>query len=331
MEFTWPLLLPLLLIAPLCVYAYRRSQERRRRQLARLGAFGGLVSAEAKPRYHKLPPILFLISLILLLFALSRPEMNVTLPRIEGTVVLAFDVSNSMLADDLEPTRIDAAKAAARAFVENQPSTVKVGVVAFSNGGLIVQQPSNIKDDVIATIDRLSPQGGTSLGQGILSSLNAIAGETLVIDAEALAGARQEGAPPLGVEPYFGSVIVLLSDGENTGLPEPLDVAQVSAEANVRIYPIGIGSREGSVIEVDGFSVVTQLNEEPLQAIADLTNGTYYYAEDADTLQEIYESIDLQLTVRGEKMEITALLAVISVLLLLVAVGLSLFWFGRVA
>jgi len=252
--------------------------------------------------------------------------MLVNLPRVKGTVILAFDVSNSMAADDLEPTRMEAAKTAARSFVENQPSTVDIGVVAFSNGGLVVQQPTNDQPAILDTIARLSPQGATSLSQGIFSSLNAIAGEAIAIDEALL----EEGAQPPSIGNYGSSVIVLLSDGENTEVQDPLEIAQLAAEAGVRIYPVGIGSTEGTILEVDGFNILTQLNEGTLQDIARLTNGIYYYAKDEESLAEIYENIDLQLTVDGEKTEITALLAGMGMLFLLAGGGLSLLWFGRV-
>jgi Ca-activated chloride channel family protein len=277
-------------------------------------------------KHRHLPPAFFMLGLTLLLIGLARPEMIVNLPRVEGTAILAFDISNSMMADDLEPTRIEAAKAAARTFVENQPSTILIGVVAFSNGGLVVQTPTDDQAAVLATINRLSPQGGTSLGQGIFTSLNAIAGEAITIDEDSI----EEGVRSIEIEDYSSAVVVLLTDGENTEPPDPLEIAQVAAEAGVRIYPVGIGSPEGSVIEVDGFSILTQLDETTLQQIASLTNGVYHYAEDEESLQEIYQNIDLQLTINEEKMEITSIMAGISMLLFLIGGLLSLFWFGRV-
>jgi Ca-activated chloride channel family protein len=334
MSFIWPAMLLSLLLVPLLVWLYLRMQQQRKQFAATYSSFGLVQEAAGRGpgvRRH-IPPALFLIGLTLLLFALARPEMVVSLPRIEGTVILAFDVSNSMNADDLEPTRIEAAKVAARAFVENQPPTILIGVVAFSSGGLVVQPPTDDQLAVLATIDRLSPQGGTSLGQGIFSSLSAIAGEVIALgedeDAESLDAEDVTEIGPIGHFP--SAVVVLLSDGENTEAPDPLEIAQVAADAGVRIFPIGIGSPEGAVVEVDGFSIVTQLNEISLQQIADLTNGTYYNAEDEQALREIYDTIDLQLTVREEKMEVTAIVAGVSILFFLVGGTLSLFWFGRV-
>jgi Ca-activated chloride channel family protein len=328
MSFIWPLMLLSLLLVPLLVGLYFRLLHRRRQAATGLGPLGIVQSSSGREigKHRHVPPTFFLLGLTLLLFGLARPEMIVSLPRVEGTAILAFDISNSMAADDLEPTRIEAAKAAARAFVENQPPTILIGVVAFSNGGLVVQTPTDDQAAVLATIDRLSPQGGTSLGQGIFTSLNAIAGEAITIDETSL----EDGAQSIQIEDYSSAVVVLLTDGENTEPPDPLEIAQVAAEAGVRIYPVGIGSLEGTVVEVDGFSILTQLDEMTLQQIASLTNGVYHHAEDEESLQEIYQNIDLQLTINEEKMEVTSIVAGISMLLLLTGGLLSLFWFGRV-
>ena len=184
MSFIWPLMLFSLLLVPLLVLFYFRLLQRQRQAAVDLGPLGMLQNSSGKKigaRRH-IPPATYLLGLTLLLLALARPEMNVTLPRVEGTVILTFDVSKSMNADDLEPTRMEAAKGAARAFVENQPPTILIGVVAFSGGGLVIQPPTDDQAAVLSTIDRLSPEGGTSLGQGIFSSLSAIAGEAIAID-----------------------------------------------------------------------------------------------------------------------------------------------------
>ncbi|MCB0107743.1 MAG: VWA domain-containing protein [Caldilineaceae bacterium] len=333
MTFLWPSMLPALLLVPLAIWRYRRLLQQRQGRAVALGTLGQLSQPTTRPlgRRRHLPFAFFVSALTLLLLGLARPEMAVSLPRVEGTVILAFDVSNSMAADDLDPTRIDAAKAAARAFVAQQPATIRIGVVAFGNGGLIAQTPTNEASDVLSAIERLNPQGGTSLGQGIFTSLVAIAGDTLPIDESAFdPESFDENAPPLQIGFFPSAVVLLLTDGENTAPPEPLAVAQAAAEAGIRIFPIGIGSPEGAVIDVEGFKILTQLNEGALEEIAALTNGTYYHAADADTLREIYETIDLQLTVRGEQMEITALLAMAAFVLALTGAVLSMLWFGRV-
>ncbi len=327
MTFIWPWMLTTHLLIPVLIGIYHRMFVKRKHASAELGPLSQVQSSSgSKPgrRLH-IPPALFMIGLALLMFSSARPEMVVELPRIEGTVILAIDVSNSMAADDLEPTRMETAKEAARTFIENRPSTIQVGIVAFSNGGLVVQPPGDDESALLATIDRLNPQGATSLSQGIFSSLNAIAGEPIPIDPELL----EDEMSSMDIGYFPSAVVLLLTDGEHTSRGDPLQIAQLAAEAGVRIYPVGIGSPEGVVLETEGFSILTQLNEKSLQEIASLTNGSYYYAEDEEALQEIYENVKLQLTTSGEKIEVTAIFAGLSLLFLLVGGTLSLLWFGR--
>jgi Ca-activated chloride channel family protein len=263
-----------------------------------------------------------LAAVALMLVGFARPEMVIDLPRSEGTVILAFDVSNSMLADDLAPSRIEAAKEAARGFVEGQPPAIEIGVVAFSDGGLVTQPPTGERAEVLAAIDRLSAQGGTSLGQGIFTALNAIAGGTIAGDTAEVA--------ELDIGYHGSAAIVLLSDGEDTTGLDPLATADLAATAGVRIFPIGIGSAGGALVELDGFTVATRLDEPTLEAVAASTGGAYYRAEDAAELAQVYDTIDLQLTIEGEKTEVTGIAAGLAVFLLLIGAGLSMAWFGRV-
>ena len=164
----------MLLLLPLLAL-YIRVQRRRRDLIARYGSMGLVQAGGRAPGWRRhLPSVLFLLALALLLFALARPQTTVSLPRVEGIVILAFDVSGSMAADDLKPTRMEAAKVAARAFVQRQPPTVQIGVVSFSDGGIEVQPPTNDQAQILAAINRLAPARGTSLSNGILASLNAI-------------------------------------------------------------------------------------------------------------------------------------------------------------
>jgi Ca-activated chloride channel family protein len=326
MTFIWPWMLLTLLLLPPFVWSYARLLKRRRQAAIDLGPLGVLRDAAGRSpsRRRHVPALLLLLGLALLLIGTARPQMYVDLPRVEGTVILAFDVSSSMTADDLEPTRLEAAKAAARALVEDQPSTVQIGVVAFSNGALVVQPPTDDQAVVFAAIDRLEPQGATSLAQGIFGALNAIAGEAIPIDPEAL-----EAGTPVEIGSYPSAVMLLLTDGENTAAVDPLLIAQLAAEAGVRIYPVGIGSPEGAILQIDGYSVLSRLDQAALRAIAELTNGSYYLASDSQSLQEVYKNVDLQLTIGGDKMEVTALVAGLSLLFFLAGGTLSLLWFGR--
>jgi Ca-activated chloride channel family protein len=316
-----------LLLAPVLVAGYLRLLRRREAARAALGPLGiveGGGGIRARIRRH-LPPSLMLLGLAVLAVALARPEAEVRLPRVEGTVILAFDVSNSMLADDLKPTRMEAAKEAARSFVEGQSPPIRIGVVTFGRGGALVQRPTGDRQAILAAIDRLSPQGGTSIGDGIFTSLTSLSDEPLVGDESD----QESGAPDLDLDHVHPAVVILLTDGENTETPDPLEAAQVAAEAGVRVYPVGIGTPAGAVIDVEGFQILTQLNPDVLQQIADTTNGVYYAAQDDDSLREVYREVELQLTTRGERQEVTSIFAGVSLLVLLVAGGLALAWWGR--
>jgi Ca-activated chloride channel family protein len=327
MSFLSPTLLWLLGIVPLLVVGYVALRRRTARQNADLGTMGFARTRSGRPlgRRRHIPYVMFLLGITVLLVALARPQVNLHLPHREGTVVLAFDVSNSMIADDLAPSRLTAAKRAARGFVEDQPGSVKVGVVAFSGAAFVVQPPTNVKGEVLGAIRRLSPEGGTSLGQGILASLNAIAGKPISLDLQALSDGGSANIGFLG-----SSAVVLLTDGEDTSNLDPIAVTDAAAQAGVRIYPIGIGSEAGAVVEVDGFNIATRLDEALLREVAEVGNGKYFRARDATELAAIYRDIDLHLTTRGEDTEVTGILAAAGALILLLGAGLTMMWFGRV-
>ncbi len=332
MFFIWPMMLFLLGLIPLGVWLYILLF-RRRQRAAHYGSLGLLAAPGRGPGFRRhVPPALFLLSLTILFIALARPQAEVNLPRVEGTIILAFDVSGSMAADDLKPTRMEAAKAAAREFVLQQPNTVQLGLVAFSDGGFTVQTPTNDPDAILATIDRLAPQQGTSLGQGILAALNAIAADAELASSldSTITPTPAPSPTPVPEGMYTPAVVVLLTDGENNDAPDPLEVAQAAADRGVRIYTIGLGSTEGTTLEVEGFTVHTQLNEPLLQQIARITGGAYYNATDEETLRAVYGNLEPELVVKPEKMEVTSIFAGAGILVLLLGGTFSLLWFGRV-
>lgn len=325
MTFAWPWMLLGVVAIPLVVLWYRRLLRDRAARRAALASLGLVAVASAPGWRRHLPPALLLVALLLLVTALARPEATVPQPRREGTVILAFDTSASMEAKDITPTRIDAAKAAARVFVQRQPSTVRVGVVAFSSSGLVTQEPTADQATVLAAIDRLTPSGGTALASGLQTALSTIVGRPVLVDAPS--DPLEPKGPDLG---YHGSAaVILLTDGENTGGPDPLDVADIASGAGVHVYPIGLGSPQGTVLEIDGFQVATALDEPLLQEIASRTDGKYFAAADQQALASVYDSIDLAWTVANEHIELTAIFAGVAALLVLAGVGLSFVWFGR--
>ena len=335
MSFIWSSLLYSLLIVPLLLWFYFRTQRQRRDLAARYGSMG-LVNTSNKNavgmRRH-IPAFIFLIAITILLVSVARPQAKVSLPKFESTVILTFDVSGSMAADDLKPTRIEAAKAAATEFVKKQPSNVLIGVVAFSDGGLSIQPPTDDRQKTFDTIYRLVPRRGTSLGNGILVSLNTIvvnAGDPPFLNTTSPSAPTSSTPASAPTGWYPSAVIVLLSDGENNQNPDPAAAADLAVDLGVRIYTIGIGSTEGTTLKVDGFTIVSQLDEALLQNISTTTGGTYYKAANEEDLVRIYRDLKPKLSVKTEDIEVTSLFAGAGILLFLIAGALSLLWFGRV-
>jgi Ca-activated chloride channel family protein len=322
-----------LLLVPLFVVSYLLMQRRRRRITASYGSLGIVRGPSGKaPGFSRhVPSTLFLAGLAILTFTLARPQAVVSLPRVEGTVILAFDVSGSMAATDFKPTRMDAAKAAAQDFIQHQPPGVVIGTVAFSDSGFAVQPPTNDRDALLASIKRLSPQNGTSVAHGIEASLNTIAtnNQQAPLTYSNILPTLEPTPTPLPKGTYTSAVIVLLSDGENNESPDPLAEAQVAADRGVRIYTVGIGSAAGTNVHVNGFTVHTQLDEATLQQIAKISGGTYYNAQNEQDLLKIYDNLGSSLVVKPEKTEITSLFAGASILVLLIGGVLSLTWFSR--
>lgn len=337
MSFIWPPMLLTLALIPLGLALYRYLDVRRRRRLAEYGGSGlaGGVTRRPGGVRGRVPAVLLLLGLVVMAMAMARPQAVVSLPRQEGTVILAFDVSASMGATDLQPTRIDAAKAAAKDFVARQPRSITIGVVAFSDAGISVQQPTNDQATVIAAIDRLRPERGTSVAEGILTSLKVIA----IAEAGPYANNYYSNASPaptatpsptpVPAGTHAPAAIVLLSDGENNETPDPMAAAQAAADQGVRIYTVGLGSAAGTTVTVNGFQLHTQLDEATLQGISQLTDGTYYGATDAQQLRSIYDNLDTGLVLQPQLTEITALFAGTSLLLLIAGALTSLLWLGR--
>lgn len=334
MTFIWPAMLWFLLSLPLFVLLYAGLQQRRRRLVASYGSLGIVQSVNGRPvglRRH-VPPALFMAGLGILIVALARPQAMVSLPRVQGTVILVFDVSGSMAADDVKPTRMEAAKAAAQDFVDKQPTRVLVGVVAFSDNGLSVQVPTNEKDAIYAAIARLTPARGTSLANGMLAALNTLATAGKGPDTHYYSNVTPEPTPtptPMPPGKYTPAIIVLITDGENTQSPDPLRAAQAAADRGVRVYTVGIGTTTGADLNIDGFTVHTQMDEGMLQQISQITGGSYYNAQSEQDLHKIYDAINPQLVIKAERMEVTSLFAGASILVLLIGGAFSLLWFSR--
>lgn len=346
MKFLWPEMLLLLLTVPALVAAYfwllRRKREAALRY-ASLSLVKEAMGARQTFRRH-IPPLLLLIALIGLILAIARPAAVVTLPSQQQTVILAIDVSGSMRATDVEPNRLAAAQAAAKAFVADQPSHLRIGVVSFAGNASIVQTPTHNREDIFAAIDRLHLQRATAIGSGIIVSLAAIFPDA-GIDVSALTYGRypQRGMPleqtrkaeqpefkPVAPGSYPSAAIILLTDGQRTTGPDSLEAARMAADRGVRVFTVGVGTKAGETLGFEGWSMRVRLDEDTLKAVANITHGEYFYAGTATDLRRVYQSLNSRLVLEKKETEITALFSAAAALMALASGLLSLLWFNRI-
>jgi Ca-activated chloride channel family protein len=322
MTFLYPVVIAAaVLVTAAAIVGYVALQRRRAAALAAAG-FGALTGSGALRRH--LPYVLLLAALPILLVGAARPQADVAVPRVAGTVMLAFDISNSMSADDLAPTRLGAAKAAAASFVEEQPDSVDIGVLVFGDQALLTQAPTADHAAALAAIGRPSASGGTSVGQAILVALGTITGKPVSLPAD---GAS---APPNDLGYWPSATIVIFSDGQQTGGPDVEAAAELAAAAGVRIQTVGVGTAKGDTVEVDGYQLATALDESLLTTVAKITGGSYHQAGDADALADTTKSIDLRLTTKKEPLELTGPFAGVALLLLTLGGLLGIRWHGRI-
>jgi len=344
MSFLWPHLLWLLAVVPLLVALYFWALSRRKKVAVRYAGLELVREAAGGQRWRRhVPPLLFLLAITTLLLAVARPSAVVTLPSKHDTVILTMDVSGSMRASDVNPTRLGAAQLAARSFVEQQPRSTRVGIVTFGGGAALVQPPTQSREDLLQAIDRFELQRGTAVGSGILMSLKTIfpdqqfelpsydprrAARAMSLDAPR----APEAEPPKPVAPgsYTSAVVILLSDGQTTTGPDPIEAAKLAADRGVRIYTVGIGTPNGEILIGDGWSMRVRLDEEALKAIARTTDAEYFYAATADDLKSVYDSLTSKLVFETRDTEITSLFAAVAAVLAVLSALLSMVWFDRV-
>ena len=334
MSFQWPQGLWFLLVIPVLIVAYVWSQRRRNKFAIRYASLSLVKDAIGKGpgiRRH-IPPALFIIAVTIMIIGLARPQAEVSLLRQEGTVILSIDVSGSMLADDLQPNRMEAAKNAAISFVQKQPPGVRIGVVSFTDNASMVQAPTVDREPVLAAIKRLQAQRGTAVGRGLLTSLDAIFDSNLSQQIDVAPNSRQTpvpSAPPAAKGQFAPAIVVLLTDGESNVGPDPLDMAKLAADRGVRVYTIGVGSPEGTILRIQGRAVRTRLDEETLKRMSEITHGEYFNATNEHDLRSIYDNLGSTTVMRSEKTEITYLFTAGAIAVSLLAGVLSLFWFNR--
>jgi Ca-activated chloride channel family protein len=326
MSFADPALLAVgLLVAVALAWAAVAAARRRAAALASAGV--------AAPGHARLGGVWFTVAgIAVLAIAIAGPSASVPVSHASGTVILAMDVSGSMTATDVAPSRLAAAKQAALSFINAQPDSVDIGVVAFQQGGLEAALPTADHATISAAIRRLTAGGGTSIGDAILASLSAITRKTVTIG-------RGGGAPDIGYWP--SATIVLFSDGQDEpvasggGTSTAPDsgatlAAGVAEKAGVHIDTVGVGTAAGATVNVDGYHLFTALDEATLKGISQATGGKYHPASDASELNGIASSINLRLTVTNEPLPLAGAFIALALALLAAGAVLTVTRTGRV-
>jgi Ca-activated chloride channel family protein len=339
MKFLWPEFLWLLLVLPAAVAAYLFLLHLKKKAAVRYASLAMFKEAIGNGLWWRrhVPPAILLLALAVMIAAIARPAAVITLPSQHETVILALDVSGSMRAHDVEPNRLAAAQAAARSFVAEQPRSTRIGVVAFAGSAALVQPPTSNRHDVLAAIDQLQLQHATAVGSGILVSLKAIFPQAefdlpprrspVAMRERAHADPNFKPVPPGS---FTSAAIILLTDGQTTTGPDPVEAARLAAERGVRVFTVGVGTDNGQILTGEGWSMRVRLDEDALKAIADLTRGEYFYAGNATDLKKVYQSLHSKLVMEKKETEITALFSAVAAASVLLAAGLSLLWFNRI-
>jgi Ca-activated chloride channel family protein len=345
MTFAAPAMLLGLLLIPVAVLFYLWAQRRRARyavSFTNLDLLANLVPRSPAWRRH-VPPVLYLLAIGGLLLALARPSLVVPVPREEATVILTMDTSASMRATDVAPTRLDAAKSAARSFVQQLPKGFRVGLVAFSSQPVVLVEPTQDRAAVERAIAALRADGGTAMGDALMRAID------LAEQVRRGPGASPSPSPapsnPPGATPAPSPSVapedqpqlaaaILLSDGANsTGFADPLEAADRAAELKVPIYTISLGTPDGEVEVTDrlGRRVVVQVppDHETLQEIAQRTGASAFDAPTAEELRAVYDNLQSRIGYIPEEREVTDLFAGGGLLLIITGAALAALWFGR--
>ncbi|MPS26288.1 VWA domain-containing protein [Pigmentiphaga sp.] len=354
MRFLWPDLLWLQLLVPLLVALYLYALARRKKTAIRYASLS-LAKVAIGPgqrlRRH-IPPLLFLLAMSAALLACARPTATVTLPSDSLTVVLAVDVSRSMQAADIAPNRLVAAQMAAKRFIAELPSNVRLGIVSFAGTAAVVQTPTDNRQDMVEAIDRFQLQRATATGSGLILALSmlfpddGIDLESVIFETPSIragrraipldqAGAaeaakkKQKELQPVLPGSYTSGTIILLSDGRRTTGPDPLDAARMAAERGVRVYTVGFGTQQGAPIGDEGWSFFARLDEPTLRTVAQMTGGEYFLASSEADLSSVYRNLNAKFSMERKETELSALLSAAAVVLLTLACVLSMLWFQR--
>ena len=359
MDLLWPGFLYLLGLIPILIVVYIWILRRRRRFAVRYSSLSLVRDALPKRsnwRRH-IPFALFLLAITSLILALVRPVMIVTVPIIKRTIIMAIDVSRSMCSTDVKPSRIEAAKAAADAFIQREGGNSLIGVVAFSGFAVVVQPPTSDQELLQSAIDSLTVGRRTAIGSGILKSIDAIAEIDKSIPPSLFDPSSGVAPQPVPKGVHVPAIIVVLTDGVSNVGPLPLDAAQQAADRGIRVYTIGFGTADNnSIPNCDlrnsgepsgsggpqggngfgggfgngfggGFGGFRRgIDEDTLKKVAVLTGGSYYPAESATDLEKVFQNLPIELITKNETMEISVAFAALGALLAGMAIVLALLW-----
>jgi Ca-activated chloride channel homolog len=308
-SFANPVWLLALLALPLLVAALVLRRRRARRYAVRFTGVQTLkLAALGTPAWRRhLPPVLALLALALLVFALAKPERTVAVPGGRAAVMLVTDHSLSMEATDVQPDRLTAAQRAAHAFLDKLSNQVSVGAVAFSDSPDSVQAPSQDHSQARAVVDAQAPNGATDTG------------DALAVAIQSLTQTKENGR-------RLPSSIVLLSDGRTTTGRDPVEVAREARRLRIPIYTVSLGTQDALIPNPGGFGPPVPVPPDPqlLGEIARTSGGRAFTAEDQGELSSIYKSLGSRLATKNEKREITAAFALGGLAVLIAAAAASL-------
>lgn len=340
-EFLW-----LLTIVPALVLFYLWLIRRKKKLALRYASLALVKQAmDGLPSWRRhLPPALLLLAIALALLAASRPLATLKLPSSSATIILAMDVSLSMRATDVQPNRLVAAQEAAKAFLAELPRDIKVGVVTFAGTAQLAQAPTLDRESLVTVIDRFQMQRGTAVGNAIVVSLATIFPDEGIDLGEMTFGSAARGksldesskpkkkeVTPVAPGSYPSAAIILLTDGRRTVGIETEEAAKMAADRGVRVYAVGLGTVDGAVSAFEGWTqIYMRLDEPSLRAVAQTTQGAYYYAGDAQALKNVYTTLSTRIQVEKKETELSALLALMAALLSIAAVTTSLLRFSRI-
>jgi Ca-activated chloride channel family protein len=287
------------------------------------------------------PLALYLIAIALLSLALARPVAAIPMPVNRSAVVIAIDTSKSMMATDVQPSRLEAAKRAAREFARIVPRSTKIGLVSFSEYGQVLLAPTTDRQQFAEAIDRLQVQSATSVGGGILESVRVLPGRARFL-GERLEQMMRQGAPrpntppqnPTEPVPTFEELapgaILIFSDGVNNYGPDPYEAAQLARDGKVKIYTIGLGTQGGVVMQIDNQMVLVPFDSSGLERIAQIADGKYFSSAGDEELQRIYRQLGRIIGWERTRLEVSFLLVGVAGVIMTAGGALSLAWFRRV-